>query len=112
MLEQGAIQESSSSWTSPVVLVKKKNGETRFCVDYRKLNRITRKNCHPLPRIDNLLDFFQGSTCFTTLDLASGYWQIEINSADCEKTAFIMDQGIYKFNVMPFGLTNALATFQ
>src|SRR6266487_5489677 len=112
MLEQGAIRESSSSWTSPVVLVKKKNGETRFCVDYQKLNRITRKDCHPLPRIDDLLDSFQGSTCFTTLDLASGYWQIEVDSADHEKTVFITDQGIYEFNIMPFRLTNALATFQ
>ena len=112
MLEQGAIRESNSSWTSPVVLVKKKNGETRFCVDYRKLNKITRKDCHPLPRIDDLLDSFQGSTCFTTLDLASEYWQIEVDPADREKTAFITDQGIYEFNVMPFGLTNAPATFQ
>jgi len=112
MLEQDAIQESSSSWTSPVILVKKKNSETQFCVDYRKLNRITRKNCHPLPRIDDLLDSFQGSTCFTTLDLASRYWQIEVDSTDCKKIVFITNQGIYKFNIMPFRLTNVLATFQ
>ena len=73
---------------------------------------ITKKDCYSLPRIDDLLNSFQNSTCFSTLDLASRYWQIEINPLDKEKTAFITDYGIYEFNVMPFGLTNAPATFQ
>jgi len=82
MLEKGVIRESNSEWTSPVVLVKKKNGETRFCVDYQKLNKITRKDNHPLPRIDDLLDSFENSKCFTTLDLAAGYWQITVDPQD------------------------------
>jgi len=112
MLEKRIIRESTSPWTLPVVIVPKKDGSTRFCVDYQKLNAVTKKDSHSLPRIDDLLDSFKDATCFTTLDLASGYWQIEIDPQDREKTAFITDYSIYEFNIMPFRLTNAPATFQ
>jgi hypothetical protein len=112
MLDQGIIRPSYSPWTSPIVLVKKKNGQTRFCVDYRKLNKITKRDAYPLPRIDEILDSLGKAKWFTSLDMASGYWQVEMNESDREKTAFITKQGTYEFNVMPFGLTNAPATFQ
>lgn len=112
MLQQKIIQPSCSPWSSPVVMVKKKNGEWRFCVDFRKLNLVTHQDAYPLPRIDATLDLLAGSTLFTTLDLASGYWQVELDPADKEKTAFSTSKGHFEFNVMPFGLTNAPATFQ
>jgi len=112
MMEQEIIQPSSSPWSSPIVLVKKKNGKTRFCVDYRKLNKITKRDTYPLPRIDEILDSLGKAKYFTSLDLASGYWQVEMNESDREKTAFVTKQGIFEFNVMSFGLTNAPATFQ
>jgi RNase H-like domain found in reverse transcriptase/Reverse transcriptase (RNA-dependent DNA polymerase)/Aspartyl protease/Zinc knuckle len=111
MLEEEIISVSSSPWTSPVVLVKQKD-KTRICIDYRKLNTVTKKDNYPLPRIDDLLDMLKNSSWYTSLDLASGYWQVEMNPEDKEKTAFITPGGIYQFNVMPFGLTNAPATFQ
>ena len=112
MQATGVIQPSSSPWASPVVMVKKKDGSHRFCVDYRVLNSVTKADTFPLPRIDDLLDQLGESKFFSTLDLASGYWQIRVHPDSQEKTAFVTPQGLYEFRVMPFGLTNAPAVFQ
>ena len=106
------ISPSSSPWASPVVLVRKKDGSHRFCVDYRNLNAVTKRDRYPLPRVDDLLDQMQKSQYFTTLDLSSDYWQIRVHEKSREKTAFVTPQGQFEFLVMPFGLANAPSVFQ
>ena len=112
MLKDGFITPADGPWSSPIVLVKKKDGSTRFCIDYRKLNECTKKDAYPLPRIEDCLESLGGSKYFCTLDLASGYWQVKLAEKDREKTAFATHMGLFQWNVMPFGLTNAPATFE
>ena len=111
MEEDGVIEASGSEWAAPIVVVKK-DGNIRLCVDYRRLNSVTAVDAYPMPRADELIDQLGKAKYITTLDLARGYWQVPMSDQDKGKTAFTTPKGLYQFNVMPFGLSGASATFQ
>ena len=112
MLEAGIIQPSQSPWSSPLVIIPKKDGTKRMCVDYRKLNNITRKNSYPLPDIAEILSSFRNAKVFSTIDLKSGYWQMEMEEKDKDKTAMVVNNRLFSFNRLPFGLCGAPSAFQ
>ena len=111
MLGANIIRRSKSPWSFPIVVVDKKDGTKRFCVDFRQLNKVTKSNSWPLPLTDDLLDQLGDASYFTSLDLKSGYWQVLMSEEDREKTAFVCHRGLFEFNVMPFGLCNAPQIF-
>ena len=112
MIQAGIIERSNSPWGFPIVLVEKKDGTKRFCVDFRALNRVTKKYARALPVIDDILASLGSAKYFSKLDLKSGYWQVKLHEDDKEKSAFTCHRGLFHFNVMPFGLTNAPGVFQ
>lgn len=112
LLDAGVIRESESPFSSPIVVVRKKNGQVRLCIDYRKLNLQTVKDAYALPRMDDTFTALSGSKWFSVLDLKSGYYQIEVDEVDKPKTAFVCPLGFWEFNRMPQGVTNAPSTFQ
>jgi hypothetical protein len=112
MLQAVIVKPSSSPWSSPVVMVPKKNGKLRFCPDYHRLNAITIRDVYPLPRIDDFLDHLGGAIVFTCLDLKSVYWQIPVDKSSQSKKAFVTPDGLSESTRLPFGLFNGLDSFQ
>ena len=112
MLEKKIIRPSNSPWSSPVVMVPKPDGSTRVCIDYRKLNHITRKDAHPLPKTEELLDHLHKAKIFSTLDLLSGFHQIPMHRDSIPKTAFATHKGLFEFLRMPMGLATSPASFE
>ena len=112
MLAEGIIEPSSSAYSAPTVLVTKKDGSLRLCVDYRKLKKSSQTDAYPMPRIDDLIDGLGNSRYTSTLDLTKGYWQVPVAMEDRPKTAFLTTYGLYQFRVLPFGLQGATTTFR
>jgi len=111
LFDKKFVRPSVSPWGAPVLLVKKKDGNMRLCIDYRQLNKVTIKNRYPLSRIDDLMDQLVGARVFSKIDLRSGYHQIKVKDEDMQKTAFRTRYGHYEYTVMPFGVTNAPGVF-
>ena len=111
MLEAGVIEPSTSEWASPPVLIRKRDGNIRWCVDYRALNKVTKKDVFPLPLIEECIDTLSGNVWFSKLDANSAYWQVKIDDEDKCKTAVITKYGFFQFAKMPFGLCNVPSTF-
>ena len=112
MEKEGVIEPSMSEWASPMVLVKKKDGSLKMCVDYRRLNSVSRADAYPMPRIDELIDWLGKAKYISKRNLSRGYWQVPVEAASRDKTAFVTPQGLFQFRVMPFGLHGAPATFK
>lgn len=113
MLRLGVVEPSNSPWSSPVILVKKKGGEYRFCFDGRKLNELTKHDSYPLPRIDSILSSLSGAKFISSIDLRKSFWQIPLEIRSKEKPAFsIPGRGLFQFTVTPFGLRNSAQTQQ
>ena len=112
LLKQGSVRPSTSPWASPIVLIRKKDGSVRPCVDYRRVNFLCRKDAFPLPRVEDCIDAVQGAVLFSTLDITSAYNQIPVREEDIPKTAFVTKHGLFEYTTMPFGLCNSPATFQ
>ncbi|CAF0875709.1 unnamed protein product [Didymodactylos carnosus] len=110
--EQNIIEPATGPWAAPVTLQPKRDRTMRFCIDYRRLNEVTVRYVYLLPRIEDTLDALHDAEYFSTLDLRSGFWQVELDEESKEKTAFVTHDGLFQFTVMSFGLTNAPATFQ
>lgn len=111
-LELGIIRPSTSPWASPVLMIRKPDGGIRFCIDYRRLNAVTIKDSYPMPLIDDILDVLGNAKLFSTMDIASGYWNVPMDPGSVEKTAFTCKYGLYEWLVMPFGLCNAVPAFE
>ena len=112
MRAQGVIEPTSSDWAAPIVVVRKKDGSIRLCVDYRRLNAVSIVDAYPMPRIEDLIDYIGQAKFISTLDLTKGYWQVPVVEEDRGKTAFTTPFGLFQFRRMPFGLQGAPATFQ
>lgn len=112
LLDAGIVRRSTSPWGFPVVLVPKKDGSSRLCVDYRRLNAVTQKDAYPFPSVDDIVSNLGGARYFSTLDASKGYLQVEMRRGDECKTAFTCHRGLYEFVRMPFGLSGSPSTFQ